>query len=140
MGTPTYASKHKSLGLCVSCPKPFAPGSRLFCEYHREKSRARGREKDKRLSRALKKECFEHYGSSCSCCSETIFEFLTIEHIGGKGNVHRKNLFKHNVGGFHMYRWLKKNNYPSGYTILCMNCNWAQRLGSICPHKKGEVA
>lgn len=140
MSTQSYAKKHRALGLCRNCPKPLARGSTIFCVYHREKDRLRGRLKDKKLSEKLKLECFKHYGNECACCGESMIQFLTIEHEQGNGNKHRKQLFKHNVGGAHMYRWLKKNNFPQGYSILCMNCNWAKRYGNECPHRLGEVA
>ncbi len=135
MSQQNYALKHNELGLCRNCPKPLAVGSSIYCEYHREKSRAGGRKREKRFAARLKEECFQHYGKKCSCCEEIIIQFLTLDHEHGNGNNHRKKLFKHNVGGVHMYRWLKKNNFPKGYTILCMNCNWAKRYGGICPHK-----
>lgn len=140
MSTRAYAIKHKGLGLCRNCPKPLAQGSKIYCEYHKEKNNIYGRRKEKKAACTLKKECLEHYGKICSCCGETIIQFLTLEHENGNGNNHRRKLFKHNVGGLHMYRWLKKNNFPKGYSILCMNCNWGTRYGNMCPHKKGEMA
>ena len=135
MSTPYYAKKHKELGLCRSCPKMLAEGSRIYCVYHKEKDRIQGKIREKRLAKRLKIELLEQYGKVCNCCRESTIQFLTIDHDEGKGNLHRKELFKHNVGGVHMYRWLKKNNYPKGYTVLCMNCNWATRYSKICPHK-----
>jgi hypothetical protein len=39
----------------------------------------------------------------------------------------------------HVYRDLKKRGWPQeGYTVLCMNCNFAQRFGHRCPHKITE--
>lgn len=135
MSQPDYARRHRVLGCCRSCIKPLAKGNKNYCDFHREKDRARGRSKDKRLGIKLKEECFQHYGKKCGCCGETIVNFLTLDHTEGRGNIQRRKLFKHNVGGVHMYRWLKKNNFPKGYTVLCMNCNWAKRYGGICPHK-----
>lgn len=140
MNSKDYGKRNNSLGFCRSCKNPLAHGSKVYCIEHREKERVRGRIKDKRLGAQLKIECFNHYGGKCSCCGETLIQFLTIEHENREGNKHRKSLFKYNVGGVHMYRWLRKNNYPDGYTILCMNCNWAQRYGAECPHKLGGVA
>jgi|WetSurMetagenome_2_1015567.scaffolds.fasta_scaffold602631_1 hypothetical protein len=138
MSNSQYAIEHKKLGLCRSCPKPVVKGSSIFCLYHREKDRVRGRIKEKKTAIILKKEILDHYGKTCACCGETIIDFLTLEHIEGNGNIHRMKLFKHNVGGVHMYRWIKRNNFPSGYSVLCMNCNWAKRYGGICPHKLGR--
>ncbi len=140
MSTAEYATRHRELGLCRCCPLPLAAESKIYCAKHREKDRIRGRQRGRLETKRLKEECLQHYGNKCSCCGEHTEEFLTLEHNLGNGNLHRKKLFKHNVGGSHMYRWLKKQDYPAGYSILCMNCNWAKRYGGICPHKKGEVA
>lgn len=136
MSTLAYARQHKLLGLCRSCTKPVVEGSTTYCEYHREQGRIRGRNNSKKSIIKFKNECLEAYGKKCICCGETVTAFLTLDHERGKGNEHRKSLFIHNVGGLHMYRWLKKNNYPSGYRILCMNCNWATRYNPICPHRE----
>jgi hypothetical protein len=75
------------------------------------------------LERAkLRKEVIDHYGSECVCCGETIREFLSIDHINGGGNAHRKEI---KASGINLYRWLKRNDYPKGFRVLCMNCNWA---------------
>lgn len=34
-----------------------------------------------------------------------------------------------------MYRWLMKNKYPSGFQVLCWNCNMGKQInGGVCPH------
>lgn len=84
------------------------------------------------------------YGGKCQCCGETELEFLTLEHIDGKGSAHRKKVGK----GSKQYKDLKKKNYPKDkYTVLCFNCNWSERykhfktkisvktLKGFCPHK-----
>jgi hypothetical protein len=81
-----------------------------------------------------KDDVFNHYGGyKCSCCGETIKEFLTIDHIKGGGTKHRKEV---NGGGRTIYRWIRKNNYPKGFRVLCFNCNCGRALNNgICPHK-----
>ena len=140
MARSAYAIRHKALGLCRNCPKQVAEGSHTYCAYHREKDRINGRRVSKNSIVKLKNECLEHYGRKCDCCGEQLIQFLTIDHKEGNGNIQRRKLFGYNIGGIHMYRWLKKNNFPDGYQILCMNCNWATRYHDICPHKLGEVA
>ena len=91
-----------------------------------------------------KRIAFEHYGGvppKCTCCGEKEFEFLTIDHINNDGKEHRKLI---GAGSYALYRWLLKNNFPDGFQIMCMNCNWAKghhEKGWICPHqmKKLEV-
>ncbi len=70
------------------------------------------------------------YGSKCECCGETEIKFLAIDHIKGDGNVHRKT-----IGNQTIYTWLKHNNYPTGFRILCHNCNMAIAFWKTCPHK-----
>lgn len=83
---------------------------------------------------SLRKEAILAYGNKCACCEETIFEFLTIDHVGGGGNHHRKQ-----VGEF-IYLDLKRKNFPKeGYRVLCMNCNWGTRYSLECPHKKEKT-
>lgn len=77
-----------------------------------------------------KKECLDHYKHKCRCCGETIFEFLTIEHINGGGRKHREENKITN-----MWLWLIKNKFPDGFEILCYNCNCGKRLNRICPHE-----
>lgn len=68
----------------------------------------------------------------CACCGEDIYEFLTIDHINGGGHKHRKQ-----IGMGNLYRWLRKNNFPKGYQVLCFNCNCGKiKNGCICPHKR----
>lgn len=140
MSSTAYYQRHKLLGLCRSCNKLIAEGNNSYCIYHWETGKERGRKNSKLQIARLKSECLNAYGKRCICCGESAREFLTLDHEGGNGGDHRRNLFGHNVGGLHMYRWLKKNNFPSGYRILCMNCNWATRYNPVCPHKLGEVA
>ena len=135
MSTQNYSTQHKLLGLCRVCPKPVIEGRTTYCDYHREKDRINSRRVSKNTIIKLRNECLEHYGKECYCCGINLLQFLTIDHEEGSGNIQRKKLFGYNISGMHMYRWLRKNNFPKGYRILCMNCNWATRYGGACPHK-----
>ena len=33
-------------------------------------------------------------------------------------------------------QWIKKNNFPKGFQILCHNCNVAKGIYGECPHEK----
>lgn len=82
----------------------------------------------------LKLEVWENYGGAkCSCCGVSEREFLTIDHINGGGGKHRKEL--RTSGSQHIYPWLKKNNYPEGFRVLCMNCNFSFGMYGFCPHE-----
>ncbi len=55
------------------------------------------------------------YGGSppkCSCCGESNFKLLTIDHVNNDGLIHRNS-----ITGM-LYDWLIKNNFPSGFDVL----------------------
>jgi hypothetical protein len=81
----------------------------------------------------LKIDTIKHYGGKCECCNEKEILFLTIDHINGGGNKHRKEI----GSGFQIYRWLKQQKYPKDFRVLCFNCNCGRQLNNgICPHHK----
>lgn len=77
----------------------------------------------------LRQEAIKHYGGKCACCSETLEQFLCIDHIGGGGNQHRKIISTKSIG-----EWLYVNDYPEGFQVLCHNCNMAEGIYGKCPH------
>ena len=85
-----------------------------------------------------KKEIIDIYGGKCTCCDETTYEFLTIDHINDNGASHRREI--KNSGGTAFYIWLREHNYPKdNYQLLCMNCNFAKSHGG-CTHQKEAKA
>jgi predicted restriction endonuclease len=79
----------------------------------------------------IRKKVLNHYGHRCACCGERRYEFLSIDHINGGGNKHRKE-----IGNGKIYLWLIKNSYPEGFQVLCCNCNQAKGHYGYCPHEK----
>jgi len=63
----------------------------------------------------------------CKSCDENDIEILTIDHIDGNGAEHRREIGMAGRGGDPFYQWLKKNNYPDGFQVLCYNCNFRKR-------------
>jgi len=112
-----------------------------YYEKHKEQRRAEARARTpearnkvyKKYYNKLKTDLFYHYGNACICCRETEPMFLTVDHINNDGAQHRKTLGGTGSGG-HLYSWLRQNNYPKGFQILCWNCNWAKGQGG-CPHQ-----
>lgn len=91
-------------------------------------------EKRKVIQEKFRLLSITHYSNrtmKCVCCGENIYDFLIIDHINGGGSKHVNQV--HNL-----YKWLVKNNYPSGYQVLCFNCNCEREksLDRVCPHKK----
>jgi len=82
----------------------------------------------------LRDEVFDAYGGKCACCGETRKEYLSIDHIDGNGSEQRKETGARTSQEF--YNWLKQNNYPEGFQVLCFNCNCGKRNYSVSPHDK----
>lgn len=93
----------------------------------------------KKRRNRIKEAIIEHYGGKCECCGETEKMFLSVDHINGGGNKHRREIGC--VGGAEFYEWIVKQNYPKGFQILCFNCNKGKYLnGGICPHQEKKYA
>lgn len=87
---------------------------------------------------AIKVKVLARYSGNtlkCACCGENTLEFLSIHHINGSGTKHSKRIGKRGSG---FYLWLIKHNYPPGYGVLCMNCNFAIGHFGKCPHKESR--
>lgn len=89
----------------------------------------------------LREQVLKVYGGGdfpkCACCGEDIVEFLTIDHVDGKGNDHRREIGRNIMtGSTGLYSWLRKNNFPEGFRVLCFNCNCAIAIHGKCPHKE----
>ena len=93
----------------------------------------------KERRRKLRNDVISAYGSRCVCCGESREEFLTIDHINGGGNAHRKSLV--NMSSTTFYQWLKSNEFPKqGFRCLCANCNFARGYRGYCPHEREREA
>lgn len=112
-------------GLCSCCGKNQLCNKR-FCQ----KCADRHNRKKAIKYQTIKDAVFEAYGGYiCSCCGEDIKAFLSIDHIDGGGKKHREDI------KVDFYSWLKRNNYPSGYQVLCMNCQFGRKNCGVCPHQ-----
>lgn len=107
---------------------------RKYYTSHKEERR----EYHRNYRKKARMEVLQYYSKEgipqCECCGEKQIEFLAIDHIEGKGNKHRKKI--HN----HIELFLKRKRFPSGYRILCHNCNLSLGFYGYCPHNvKTEV-
>ncbi len=64
----------------------------------------------------------------CARCGITDVDVLCIDHINGNGCRHRRAIGSQ---GRHFFRWLNANDYPSGYQVLCFNCNAKKYLTDL---------
>lgn len=94
--------------------------------------RERMNKKNVERKRRKKYKVLSHYSNGklqCKCCEESIYEFLTIDHEKGGGR-------KHKLAVGDVYGDLIRNNFPKGYRVLCMNCNFGREYNNgVCPHK-----
>lgn len=89
--------------------------------------------REKALYYKYKSEVIAAYGGCCDCCKETEPVFLSLEHINGGGNAHRKRA----GSGFAIWLELRRQSFPQGeYTILCHNCQRGRLRPEGCPHKR----
>jgi hypothetical protein len=98
--------------------------------------RAAEANKTRRLQQKIREEVFAAYGGfTCNCCGETEQMFLSIDHVENNGAAERKaGLYSGSGTGF--YQWLRKQGFPSGYQVLCMNCQTGKhKNGGVCPHQ-----
>lgn len=73
-----------------------------------------------------KEKVFLHYSGGkigCVSCNYSDQRALSIDHINGDGAEHRREIKHENI-----YRWIVKNNFPSGFQVLCMNCQFIKGL------------
>lgn len=89
----------------------------------------------------LRREVFNAYGGmKCACCGETEESFLTLDHVNNDGAEHRRALTGKTgkVQGVSSgtYAWARRNGFPPGFQVLCMNCNFSKsRNGGVCVHQ-----
>lgn len=79
----------------------------------------------------FRKKVIVGYGGKCTCCGESQYEFLAIDHVNNDGNEDRKKM----KNSYRIHRYIIDNNFPKEYQILCHNCNLSKAFHGYCPHK-----
>jgi hypothetical protein len=110
-------------------------GAKRTAEW-RANNRERALEAQRKVNSDRKRRVYDAYGGfRCACCGETEEAFLSIDHVNNDGAEHRRQVDRRS-----MYKWLEKEGFPSGYQVLCMNCNFGKaRNGGVCPHETLKV-
>jgi hypothetical protein len=105
---------------------------KVYNAENRHKYRLQKNRQSREQRAALRLEILVHYSDSvfpfCACCNESHEEFLSIDHINGGGGKHKREVR-------HVYAWLKRNNFPQGFRVLCHNCNQSLGAYGYCPHQ-----
>ena len=162
----SYATqqKYRKNGKCIRCGKRPPRNQRLSCLICAKKEKAQARRSksisDKMCVRCgsknlitkahcadcrikhnnatikryneIRDKVFAAYGGYiCNCCGETEPSFLSIDHVNNDGAEHGRK-----IGNSYSYRWLLINNFPSGFQVLCMNCQWGKKNNNgVCLHE-----
>lgn len=87
----------------------------------------------KQLRSSVRRAVLLHYNPDmkCACCGEDRFEFLTLDHVDGGGKQHQKTAGR----GSQFYKWIVANGFPTGFQVLCHNCNSGKGTSEVCPHQ-----
>ena len=88
----------------------------------------------------IKLEVFTHYSKEisdsdvpiCACCKIDDIRFLTLDHIEGRKHLPKK---EQKLASLNLWRHVKKTGLPTGYQVLCYNCNIAKGTSYFCPHE-----
>lgn len=91
-------------------------------KYHSKEDVIRRNEYSRNRAREVRLEVLIAYGSKCIQCEEDRLPCLEIDHINNDGAQHRRDM-KINGGSNSLTQWLKRNNFPKGFQILCGNCH-----------------
>jgi hypothetical protein len=118
-------------GLCIKCGKQPSEIDKTYCR----QCLTRETQYQHKAKWKLIEKVIRHYSNQtmqCECCGESIKEFLTIDHPNGGG----RQEFLEYGSSKEFYRHLVQAGFPSGYRVLCINCNFGRnRNNGICPHE-----
>lgn len=98
----------------------------------------RNAENQKRSRYKIKLEAFTHYSTNgeikCAKCGFLDVRALGLDHINNDGIAHKKTInakYPRQVTGTLVYRDLKRRGWPTGFQILCYNCNWIKYIETL---------
>ncbi len=94
----------------------------IYKKIWRERNPDKAKTGERRRNRNRRLRVIDYYSNNtrrCARCGFGNIRALTIDHINGGGNAHRRQIGT----GNRFYCWLIRNNCPAGFQILCENCN-----------------
>jgi len=98
----------------------------MYQRSYRGRNKANILIQNKNRYQKLKYEVLSYYSSGeikCKWCGFNDIRALVIDHIGNDGSSNRKTLMSSSI-----YAYLKKNDFPNGFQVLCHNCNWIKEV------------
>jgi hypothetical protein len=117
--------RRKRMHLCITCARA---QTKAFQKSHPDEVRRYARKYRRKRHIKDRLSVMLHYGGSPPHCANPFGQHvepytddraLSIDHIEGGGHRHKKLLRR-----VDLYRWLVENNFPSGFQVLCMNCQF----------------
>ena len=84
------------------------------CRYLKVMPTVRSQNPDQKRYRAQRAAVLEAYGAQCAVCGEEDERLLCVGQVEGARKYRR--------GGSAGYRWLRDNDFPAGFVVLCRNC------------------
>lgn len=120
---------------CRSCQAAYQRENRDGANARLRRWRKNHPEEANRLHREERWNAIFHYAAGeprCACCGESEPAFLVLDHVNGGGNAERR------IYGRNFYRSLRLRDYPSGFQVLCWNCNAAKQYQGMCPHERAR--
>ena len=133
MGVHVTQEKYKRLGLCPKCGGLRTDGL-AYCPPCREIKKRDILKHRRKIIRQALEVYSESPFPSCSCCGESIIQFLTLDHIEGKQS--------RTESGVNFYATLRRRGWPmrEALRVLCYNCNCGRQAnGGSCPHEGLKV-
>jgi 5-methylcytosine-specific restriction endonuclease McrA len=123
MSTAEYMKKYRE-----THREEIRANGRRFRAAHLKEERERVREwnktpaakiSQKKYRDKVRAEVEAAYGGACKECGSP--ENLEVHHVHGNGNEHRRSIKRGAGQGF--YRWLREQNFPPGFALLCYTCH-----------------
>jgi hypothetical protein len=92
-------------------------------------------EQNRRARARTRERVLRYYGGKCSCCGEDWLDFLSLDadRVGVEGYSTKPE------SGYKAYQWIERNDYPSGFRVLCANCTAARLRSGSCPVDRGHA-
>jgi hypothetical protein len=120
----------------LKCNKRYKQNNKEVIKAQNNRDRERHKEicmvRTNNYNQKLKSEVLIYYSTMIGVpvcahpdCLIMDIDMLCIDHIDGGGAKHRAEIGR----GRSIYRWLKQNNFPSGYQVLCANHNQKKEIG-----------
>lgn len=100
----------------------------------RARYRASIAETRKKYEHGVRRTVIEGLGGKCRCCGQSLYEFLSIHHAGGRGSGrdHRKK-FKKQLS---LLRDIVRRGFPMDeFEVLCWDCHMSITFHGYCPHR-----